>query len=541
MEAATKTTNRRAQQDAMKNFYGIPLQDKSKPLFGSVPGVEIFWFSVDTTNPVGGNRSIFLGRRIRTTIPFLNAANDLNGSYNATNVSMVFFTNVMSTTTPSIRLKITANSGFAVHLNGKVGPYSSGSGNTNNDNNILSLQNTSLNPITGAKPWVLSSAGPNVVSGYFYNTGGSIYFNVEHQSYVPSNLPSDIPDDCTAEGKLSGYPKEGMRFYAKGECDNIGGIERPKRGNWYGNGECLIGHNIGGSYTAMCKGLNNLPAPPPGGWTFAKAGPWGPLPPSMLNLTQEAYAPMISFQVYKEPQKYNANYNFADSRLGASRMMWTSFTGTPSWVYKSEEGVQRPMGLPIVRFQTNTSMRLLNSIKMYSFMTMTIAISFGSLPQNIANAYSILTFAGALGNISINVQGNGTAGQATLKLYAETGGPGQAPVTVTSTIVESGIAYLLVLRAKRTNEADMYSLNALSLGAQAVDRLVEDPTSLVESAPITFSNRLNLSNPDSAESRTIVVGNAPIDVAFIRMYDYDLNATGVSREVNDNWQYLSDI
>jgi len=257
---------------------------------------------------------------------------------------------------------------------------------------------------------------------------------------------------------------------------------------------------------------------------------WSELAASNLNLTQEAYAPMISFQVYQDPQEFAADFNFADKRMGGLKMKWASLTGTPAWLYS--EG---PLGLPVVKFRNDSSMKMLSSFKIYSFMTMTVLIIFNALPNNSVNVQKYISMPGELGEISFQVRGNGTYGQGTIELNTKSGS--SRPSAVLGTI-KQGVPYLLCMRVNRSNESDIYSVRGLSAGIQELSVLEADPTKLKYTAVVRFPNSRQFSNPDTMESRSMIIGNGDIDIAWVRLYDYYLNSDGIRREVKNNWLIL---
>jgi len=206
------------------------------------------------------------------------------------------------------------------------------------------------------------------------------------------------------------------------------------------------------------------------------------------------------------------------------------------WAYNRESGRIHPFDLPIVRFNTGSSIQTIGSFKMYSFMAISILVSFNALPANAVTMQEYFYMTGASGRIGIRVTGTGTFGQATLQLYAE--GGGNQPQTVNVTTVTQGTAYLLVLNVLRDNISNIYSVNGLSLAAQKLSVLQNNTGSMITSPSISFSNPSAFSNPDTMESRVMGIGGGDIDVSWIRMYDYNLDGTSIAREVKNNWQYL---
>jgi hypothetical protein len=180
---ATRSTDRATQEEAVAQFYGIPLEDKTRPAFGEVPGVEIFWF----THDAGGGfaaPTIFLGRRIRNKIPMINEANDLKGVNNMTNVAMLFYTNIKSDTNKTVRIRVTSDDGFGIHLNGRVGVGYRNGLRMNDANNLTALDYFPPTTIVAEKPWSLSASNNNIIQGFWFQGGGGLYFKMEMQDFT---------------------------------------------------------------------------------------------------------------------------------------------------------------------------------------------------------------------------------------------------------------------------------------------------------------------------------------------------------------------
>jgi len=418
-----------AQETAMDQFYGpTPVKHISR---NNNPGVEIFWFThePDVTSP-----TVFLGRRIRATIPFINQANDIRGVTNRDRVSMVFFTDIKSSS-PSMLVRVTSDDGFAIELNRSLNylkNYKNGL-RVNNEKSLVALDYFPPTTFTLKTPWEITANGPNVLNGYWFQWHGQLYFKLE--------------------------------------CQN------------------------------------------------QKNEPWSELPATSLMMTQNPFAAMIDFKVHKEPHLFGADFNFADSRMGSLKMKWNS-VGTPSWNY--------PNRMPAhVNFKQNTYMQLTSGFKMYSFMTMLITVKFNSMPNNSVNMEEYISMPGQLGKIALQVTGTGTFGKGTLNLYTATGGLNAASVTVSS--LTQDVYYLLVLRVNRTDQSDIYSVNGLSLAAGNLYNLMSNPS--LNYTTVTFPNKSAFSNPDSLESRKMIVGNGDIDIRSIKLYDYYLADADISREI----------
>jgi hypothetical protein len=95
--------------------------------------------------------------------------------------------------------------------------------------------------------------------GWCPTTNRAVVTDGQGNPAFPKNPKGDCPgggiimskDECDPNWKCKGlgYPSEdgAIRLYTQADCTTLGG-------NWYGNGECL--HPKGGSWSAVCKGLN---------------------------------------------------------------------------------------------------------------------------------------------------------------------------------------------------------------------------------------------------------------------------------------------
>lgn len=174
---------RGTQQQAMYNFLGTSLEDKSKPLMPKMPGVEVFWFTHqwDVNTP-----TILLGRRIRPNIPVVNQNADLKGTQGQGNrtdlTSFNYITNLLPPSDMSIRIRVTGDDGYATKLNSPMtGLWTWKWAATGNDLSYLGY----FPPTTMWNWWTcwgLSAAGPNIVHGYWFNGGGGLYYLLEYQA-----------------------------------------------------------------------------------------------------------------------------------------------------------------------------------------------------------------------------------------------------------------------------------------------------------------------------------------------------------------------
>jgi hypothetical protein len=175
--------DRATQQQAMYNFLGTSLEDKSKPLMPKMAGVEVFWFTHqwDVNTP-----TVLLGRRIRPGIPTVNQNAELKGTQGQGNrtdlISFNYITNLLPPSDMSIRIRVTGDDGYATKLNSPMtGLWTWKWAASGNDLSYLGY----FPPTTMWNWWTcwgLSAAGPNIVHGYWFNGGGGLYYLLEYQA-----------------------------------------------------------------------------------------------------------------------------------------------------------------------------------------------------------------------------------------------------------------------------------------------------------------------------------------------------------------------
>lgn len=190
LKESTKNTNRATQEPAMMAFYGIPLEDKTQPLMAQMPGCEIFWFTHqwDVSQP-----TMFLGRRIRNTLPDINQSVDLkarNGGPSPQEmISFVYMCNLSVDSDKQIRVRATGDDGYAHTLNRPM--TNMFNGKVVKDANELTNLNyfpptTTTNDSTC---WALSATKNNLLYGYWFQGGGGLYYKFEYQDNCNTGVP----------------------------------------------------------------------------------------------------------------------------------------------------------------------------------------------------------------------------------------------------------------------------------------------------------------------------------------------------------------
>jgi hypothetical protein len=441
MLANTKSSDRTTQEKAMKDFYGITLENKRKPIFTPAQGVEIFWFSsnsYDITVP-----TIFLGRRIRRTIPFINQSIDLvaNAGQGNQNLSMMYFTNIVGLVdNTSALMRVTSDDGFATTFNKPL----SNIYNNKIVNSASELTATVYQPpatYTQNSPFIIKQYEPNMLSGYYFQGNGGLYYQLQ------INLTS-----------------------------------RP--------------------------------------------GVWFPLDGSNLSLTQEAYAPMLSFETNPDFKRYGCDFPFCDKRLGGLRMKWNNQPGYGS-NFSYATSAKDPVNFPLNKSSLNMGPGRIQSafkIKLYSCMTMTILVKI-----NNSMASGLFGLFSPSNNILLK-----TIPVSPTEVYL--GVDTNAGNVASGLTITVGVPTLIVIRMLRDDENDIYSLSSLQFGVGKLSYIQSNPSALKQSSPIKYSNPSQLENPDTTNAYTLYFGQyASCNIYWLRMFDYNLTGDNLKRDANNNW------
>jgi hypothetical protein len=537
LSANASSPDRAIQERSIRSFQGIPLDNKSAPVFplNSLNNVEIFWFTPDTNIRDGSTyNTIFLGRRIRSQIPNLTNTSGIPGAI-ATTGSFVFFTNMYVTQPYSFNVKFTGDSGFIFARNrgSTVGgnrtiPMANnynmaayGNGVSVQNQELSGLYNTLNNGSTSetTTPWTLQPDKPNILTGYYLGNGKNFRIDIKQPLEVP------VPSWCGSYGRPS--PDNSIRLYTESECLTT------LSGSHYANDECA---GRGGSISAQCRGLNYQ---------------WGPIPGPMLFLIQDPYAPMISFNVY--PQQvylsYNCDFYFMDKRLSSHKMKWSVFNNsgpTPSFSTDNKDSPTYPLGMNYMRFAGGSGIRSQFELKIYSFMTLVYIVRFTKVPASgiFAEPFVIwgpadypTIFVVGKGNNTAQLQvGSGLNKTGTTEIIS--GSVRAPPRSTDGPTITAGGTYIITLNANRTNASDIYSLNSLTIGAALLSDLQSDPSMLRKSSPVVWTDRTSLDNPNSSSGGWFLVtanSDCQYDLFSIQMFDYILAGVNLGHVANGDW------
>jgi len=439
LSSETDSANKAVQQKAIINFHGIIL-DKKQPIFKGDPGLEVFWFthSNDLTAP-----TTFLGRRIRTTIPFINRQliNDDGCQIKKDQFSIIYFTNLIIDDYAKelpVRIRVTADDGFSTHFNSNMSGFTNAK-RVNSSRELTSLTYMSPTTFTMNEDWILKANERNQLSGYYHQGIGGFYYKLEL---------------------------------------------------W--NGET-----------------------------------WNQIPEKMLRLTCDPFAPMFSFEVEQTPSKHGCDFPFCDRRFGGHKMKWVNDQGGgPNWDYSITPNEEFPFGKSAMIFSPGGGgITSRFSLKLYSFMTMTLLIRLRTVPA-IEN--DILIFYSPIGRISIHLT---PVSHKSVSVGLATSNNGNSE---NNPVINVGHPYLIIVRMLR-NEYDIHSLNSIQIAAEHL-RVIGSLDSIKESKPIHFKNPLTLENPNSTNAYTIHLGGQTDMILYwIHLFDYHLKPEHIRKEALQTW------
>ena len=427
-----------AKEEAMKGFYGVGLGQPAEPI-APQNGVEIFWFThhTDITMP-----TTFLGRRIRSMIPYLNTNTFESGS-------LVFFTSLITDKWSQSQFRVNSLNGLSLYFNSHMTRVYNNKMESN-ANELASLHNggntTSTSNVIPMRPDI------NRLSGYLYYGKGVTYYKLE------------------------------------AECPEFG----------------------------------------PG---------WKEIPQGNLQLVQEPFAPMVSFEIERSPQTWGCDYPLCDRRFGGFKMKWEQDGwGGPSLQFRGEsvDQIQFPLRKNYMSFPSSKCcIKSKFSLHYSSFMTLTMLVTIRSCPKTNEIALP-LSFAGNTGCTLFTR--HVSEKEVTLNIGSLDG----KIATSDGPVLRRDVPTLIVFRVLRKNEMDPNSINGLQIGAAELGDLQKVPETrkvLRQSSPLALPN-LTVNDPLYLRIQS---ENMAFDLFCIHIFDYKVENELLYREARADWGYLPSI
>jgi hypothetical protein len=261
------------------------------------------------------------------------------------------------------------------------------------------------------------------------------------------------------------------------------------------------------------------------------------IPQGNLQLTQEPFAPMVSFEIERSPQTYGCDYPLCDRRFGGFKMKWEQDGwGGPSLQFRGEsvDQMQFPLRKNYMSFPSSKcSIKTKFSVRYSSFMTITMLITVRSCPSN--------------GQIALPFTLSGKTGCTLFarpvsdrEVVLNIGTLDGKLVTLDGPVIQRSIPTLIVFRVLRKNEMDANSIYALQVGAASVIELQRNPENkkiLRQSGALQIPGLLE---PEPLYMR-LQSENMAFDLFWIHMFDYAIDADKLYREARADWGYLPSI
>jgi len=259
------------------------------------------------------------------------------------------------------------------------------------------------------------------------------------------------------------------------------------------------------------------------------------LPYTHLQMTQEPFAPMISFEIEKSPQLWGCDYPFCDKRLSGFKMKWENDGwGGPSLQYRGESlnQIQFPLKKNYFSFPNGKcAIRSKFSFRLNSFITLTLLLTIQSNvdPGKIAKPLSLW---GAARSPTLHMRGLGN-GFVSLNIGTFNGNQ----ITTDGPILQRGYPYLVTLNMNRKDEVNPLTLESVNIGAAKVADLQKNADVMK-----ILKQSSNIKLPDMlSEEPTyfkIQSENMAFDLFWIHLFDYKLQEGNLYRESRADWGYL---
>jgi hypothetical protein len=263
---------------------------------------------------------------------------------------------------------------------------------------------------------------------------------------------------------------------------------------------------------------------------------WKEIPYTHLQMTQEPFAPMVSFEIQQNPGIYGCDYPFCDKRLGGFKMKWENEGwGGPSLQYRGESVDQQQFPLRKNYFSFPSSkcaIRSKFSFRLSSFMTLSLLITMRSCPKDGQVAMPLTLWGKGGGAPTLIVRGI-SATEASVNLGTFNG----SLQTKDGPIIQRGVPTLILLRILRKKEADISSIESMQVGAASVIDLQQTPNVrkiMRESKPIALPGLVS----DEPAYFRFQSEYMAFDLFWVHLFDYKVEGDTLYREARADWGYL---
>jgi hypothetical protein len=263
---------------------------------------------------------------------------------------------------------------------------------------------------------------------------------------------------------------------------------------------------------------------------------WKEIPYTHLQMTQEPFAPMISFEIEKTPGVFGCDYPFCEKRLGGFKMKWENEGwGGPSLQYRGEsvDQLQFPLRKNYFSFPSSKcAIRSKFSFRLSSFMTLSMLITMRSCPKDGQVAMPLTLWGKGGGAPTLIVRGK-TSSEATVNIGTFNG----SLQTKDGPVIQYGVPTLILLRILRKNESDISSIEAVQVSAASVRDLQKNPDTrkiLKNSSALVLPGLVS----DEPAYFRLQSEYMAFDLFWIHLFDYKLEGDNLYREARADWGYL---
>jgi hypothetical protein len=264
---------------------------------------------------------------------------------------------------------------------------------------------------------------------------------------------------------------------------------------------------------------------------------WKEIPQGNLQLVQEAFAPMVSFEVERNPQTYGCDYPLCDRRFGGFKMKWEQDGwGGPSLQFRGESVDQQqfPLRKNYMSFPSSKcTIKSKFSLRYSSFMTITMLITIRSCPK--ANEIALpLSLSGKTGCTMF------VRSISDKEVVLNIGSLDGKLATQDGPILQRNMPTLIVLHVLRKNEMDPNSIYGIQVGAAKIidlQREIQTRKVIKNSSVLVLPG---LTTPEPLYLR-VQSENMAFDLFWIHMFDYKVENEQLYREARADWGYLPSL